>query len=112
MLERNLEDALMAVRMATDSMGLKIFINTGHHTITIGARLRELVAMTEGHPMNHCCTSVEECRANLARNCLLVVQAYDAAAQLEAHIGERPGVRENGCRVENGVVFGRATLHD
>lgn len=110
-LERQLVSAMIKLSTAVDSRGLRIMLTCAPTTYRLGQRLRELAAMTEREFITEG-VSQEHALATLARNCLLVAQAFDAAAALEEHMALYPGVGVVPWVEGDGVVFGRAKTHD
>src|SRR6202041_2607564 len=106
-LERQWECGLINMRNVTDSRGLKIFLRGGPDSYSLGSTLRELAAMT-GYAQLCDGVTGEGARANTARNCLLVAQAYEAACQLEQHLSAYHGRVAGESVGSRGVVFGHA----
>jgi hypothetical protein len=111
-LARDLECAMINMSNAVDIRGLRVMLHYGSpNTTDLGATLRRMSAYTEGIPVMDG-VDPRMVRANTAHNCLLVAQAYDAAARYEAVRSGREYVADHMDGDLAGVVFGRAKTHD
>lgn len=111
-LEAALETAVMGLHTAVDGFGKPVILHYGPMTTRGLARslfrLVELRLPTSELPDVNQRVST----AAWARNCLLLAQAVDAAAALEAVIDSRLFERYVMSMERDGVLFGRAMMHD